>query len=138
MSIKARHVSAIVLAAALSHGASHIAAAQSSTDTVRIQKVSASVYRAKRPVKAPARLKETRAGSAPSAHAVWIHGFWDLQGDPQTTPHGGWVWVPGRWLSPPEPKARWDEGHWGFSDHWWSWIPGHWADHPEGEIDPNT
>ena len=90
-----------------------------------IEKTTTVVYRAKEPVKAPPLKAETK-GSARPAHAVWISGFWDLEGDPATAPRAGWVWVAGRWEVPPVPGAQWDDGHWGWSDGWWSWIPGHW------------
>jgi hypothetical protein len=66
-------------------------------------------------------------GRAPSADAVWVPGFWDFQGNPQTAPHGGYVWVAGSWLEPPVPGARWDPGHWDFDQGWYSWIPAHWV-----------
>jgi hypothetical protein len=62
-----------------------------------------------------------------SAEAVWVPGFWDLQGNPRTAPHGGYVWVPGSWLEPPVPGARWDPGHWDWDQGWYSWIPAHWV-----------
>jgi Ion channel len=66
------------------------------------------------------------AGRPPAAGAVRVPGFWDLQGDRMTAPRAGWVWVPGRWLTPPFRGAQWNPAHWGWADGWWSWIPGHW------------
>jgi hypothetical protein len=57
---------------------------------------------------------------------VWIPGFWDLRGDPHTAPRGGWVYVPGQWVTPPVAGARWVPGDWGYSADPWSWTPGHW------------
>ena len=62
-----------------------------------------------------------------SAEAVWVPGFWDLRESPQRAPRGGWEWVPGRWLEPPVPGARWDPGHWDWDRGWYSWIPAHWV-----------
>ena len=47
-----------------------------------------------------------------SAGAVWVPGFWDFRESPQRAPRAGWEWVPGTWLEPPVPGARWDPGHW--------------------------
>jgi hypothetical protein len=68
-----------------------------------------------------------RVADAVTSNGVWVPGFWDLQGNPATAPHGGWVWVPGRRLTPPVPDARWDPGHWDFYQGWYSWIPAHWV-----------
>ena len=63
---------------------------------------------------------------AHAANAVWIPGFWDLQGDPASSTRGGWVYVPGQWVTAPIPGARWVSGDWGWYNDWWSWTPGHW------------
>jgi len=68
----------------------------------------------------------TRATKLSTA-AVWVPGFWDFRESPQQAPRGGWVWVPGRWLDPPVPGARWDEGHWDWDRGWYTWIPSHWV-----------
>jgi hypothetical protein len=61
-----------------------------------------------------------------AANAVWIPGFWDLKGDPASSTRGGWVYIPGQWITPPIPGARWVPGEWGWYNEWWSWSPGHW------------
>jgi hypothetical protein len=124
MPIISRRATAFVLAAALSLGLSQAAVAQAPGQGPILIETTA-IYRAMEPVKAPAPKPETK-GRAPSADAIRIPGFWDLQGDPATAPRGGWVWVPGRWIAPPFPGARWDLAHWGWHDGWWSWVPGHW------------
>jgi hypothetical protein len=129
MPIISHRITALVFVTALSLGLTQAGVAQSPSQGA-IQKANAVVYRAKEPVKAPAAKPETK-GSAPSADAVQIPGFWDLKGDPATAPNAGWVWVPGRWIVPPFPGARWDPAHWGWRDEWYSWIPGHW-DQPRG------
>ena len=106
-----QRVSAVVLAAALSMGFSRSAAAQMARAPT-IERESA--------------VKTEVTPAERSAGAVWIPGFWDLQGDPRTAPHAGWVWVPGRLEPPPMPGAHWDDAHWGWNAEWWSWIPGHW------------
>jgi hypothetical protein len=119
-----QRVSAVVLAAALSMGFSRSAAAQMAREPT-IQRESQAVYQARIPVPPPAVKTEVTPADR-ALGAVWIPGFWDLQGDPRTAPHAGWVWVPGRLEQPPMPGAHWDEAHWGWNAEWWSWIPGHW------------
>lgn len=63
---------------------------------------------------------------AHATNAVWIPGFWDLKGDPGSSPRAGWVYVPGQWIAPPVPGARWVSGDWGWDSDWWTYTPGHW------------
>lgn len=122
------------LAALLSLGMGRTAAAQmadtartsDTTAVLNVEPVTRTVYRTKAPVDAPAVKQETK-GTAPSAKAVWVPGFWDIQGDRNTGARAGWVWVSGRWIEPPVAHAQWDPGHWGWSDGWYSWIPSHWV-----------
>lgn len=122
------------LAALLSVGLGRSAAAQmadtagkaDTANAVTVETVKLTVYRTKEPAYPPAPKRETKP-AAPSPDAVWVTGFWDLRGDRATAPRAGWTWVPGRWITPPVPHARWDPGHWGWSDEWYSWIPGHWV-----------
>jgi hypothetical protein len=124
MSSITQQVKTIALAAALSVGLSRVGLAQSA-DGGSVEKATTTVYRAKEPMKAPPLKEEAKAAAHP-AHAVWIPGFWNLEGNPATAPRGGWVWVSGRWDVPPVRGAQWDDSHWGFSGGWWSWTPGHW------------
>jgi hypothetical protein len=109
MDLVANRMAAWTLAALLAVGAARGAAAQDPATAAKVEAVTRTVYR------------------APSAGAVWVPGFWDLRDDRNATPRAGWVWVPGRWLEPPVPHARWDPGHWGWSDKWYTWIPAHWV-----------
>ena len=59
---------------------------------------------------------------------------------PPPAPHPGWVWqagyhrwdghayvwVPGTWVEPPHPHARWVPGHWAPRHGEYVWIEGHW------------
>jgi hypothetical protein len=108
------------------NGAAQSSSSSDSTDVLTVEAVELTVYRAREPGKTPAAKPETR-GKAPAATAVWIPGYWDLQGDRNTAPRAGWTWVPGRWATAPAKAARWDPAHWGWSNEWWSWIPGHWV-----------
>jgi len=120
-------ITALAAAGVLCVGTSRSGMAQMAdeTRTVIVDTVNVTVYRAKEPVEVPLTKAET-VGRPPAAGAVRVPGFWDLQGDRMTAPRAGWVWVPGRWLTPPFRGAQWNPAHWGFADGWWSWIPGHW------------
>lgn len=110
----AQRVSAAMGAVALSMIVTLPAAAQMAREPL-VQREQEVVYHARMP-----------------AGAVWVPGFWDLEGDPRTAPHAGWVWVAGRFEEPPMPGAHWDEGHWGWDRQWWTWIPGHWDEPKPG------
>jgi WXXGXW repeat (2 copies) len=127
MQLVANRMAVRGLAALLLLGMSRSAAAQMADTTVaNVETVKLTGFRSKAPTDPPAAKSETK-GTAPSAQAVWVPGFWDLRGDLKISPRAGWVWVPGRWIEPPVPHARWNPGHWGWYDDWYSWIPGHWV-----------
>lgn len=128
MSIIGHRITSVAIAGVLSIGLSRSGRAQmaDTVNAVSIETVDVTVYRVKEPAKAPIAKSETK-GRAPSKDAIWVPGFWNLQGDPNAGSRAGWVWVPGRWLTPPVAQARWDPAHWGWSDYWWSWRPGHWV-----------
>ena len=109
------------LAALLGLGTTRAAAAQAAvtgllSDASAVTKVE-TAHRTERRSKAPNR----------SAEAVWVPGFWDFRESPLRAPRAGWVWVPGTWLEPPVPGARWDPGHWDWDRGWYTWIPSHWV-----------
>jgi hypothetical protein len=128
MSIIGQRIATFAIVGMLCMGLSRRGTAQvaDTADAVMIETVSVTVYRVKEPVSVPAAKPEAK-GRAPSRDAVWVPGFWNLQGDRNTSPRAGWVWVPGEWLTPPFRGAHWVPAHWGWSDDWWSWIPGHWT-----------
>ena len=121
-------IGGLAVAGTLCLGLSRNVAAQmaDTTNVVTIETVDVKVYRVKEAARVPSLKSETR-GRAPSKDATWRPGYWNLKGDRSTESRAGWVWVPGRWLTPPAKTARWDPAHWGWSDDWWSWIPGHWV-----------
>jgi hypothetical protein len=126
MSIIGHRITALAIAGVLCLGLSRSGMAQmADTTAASVSPVTVTVYRTKQPAKAPIAKSETK-GPAPSAGAIWLAGFWDFQGHQYTAPRGGWVWIPGRWLTPPFRGASYEPAHWGWSDEWWSWIPGHW------------
>jgi hypothetical protein len=57
-------------------------------------------------------------GVAPGPENVWVTGFWEW--------HGRWVWVPGRWVVRPRPRAVWVGSHWVHRPHGWVMVHGHW------------
>lgn len=63
----------------------------------------------------PAPLVE-RVVVAPGQGYVWVagHHAW----------RGRWVWVPGVWIQPPQPRAIWVAGRWEAGTG--AWIEGHW------------
>ena len=59
-------------------------------------------------------------GVAPGPGFVWTEGFWDWRG-------GSYVWVAGRWMRPPQPRAVWVAGTWVERPHrGWEFRRGHW------------
>jgi hypothetical protein len=117
-------VAAVVCAAALSMMFSRTGTAQAPREP-EIQMETQAVYHSRIPLPPPVVKTEARP-AVHSAGAVWVPGFWNLEGDRMTAPRAGWVWVPGRLETPPMPGAHWDEAHWGYDKEWWSWMPGHW------------
>jgi hypothetical protein len=129
-------VSAVVCAAALSMIFSRTGAAQMAREP-EIQLETQAMYHSRTLVPPPAARTEAKPAVS-SAGVAWVPGFWNLEGDPMTAPHGGWVWVPGRLETPPMPGAHWDQAHWGWdadtkTDRWWTWIPGHWDEPGRGK-----
>jgi hypothetical protein len=37
-----------------------------------------------------------------------------------------YVWVPGEYVEPPHPHARWVPGHWDHRGGGYVWVEGHW------------
>jgi hypothetical protein len=66
----------------------------------------------------PAPMVETLP-PAPGYGYVWTPGYWVWS--------DRWVWYPGRWLLPPQPRAVWITGRWEFHrGRVWHYHPGHW------------
>jgi hypothetical protein len=64
----------------------------------------------------PRRVVETVV-VAPAPNTVWVAGHY-------TWENNQWVWVPGTWVTPPQPGAIWVEGRWDEPTK--SWTEGHW------------
>jgi hypothetical protein len=58
-------------------------------------------------------------GYAPRPGFVWTEGFWDRRG-------GQWVWIDGRWLRPPRPRAVWVAPGWREEHGGWRLHRGYW------------
>jgi hypothetical protein len=56
---------------------------------------------------------------APGPGFVWIEGYHLWNG-------GEFVWVPGRWVRPPQPRAVWVPAHWEHDRHGWFMVGGYW------------
>jgi hypothetical protein len=44
-------------------------------------------------------------GIAPGPGYVWTDGYYDLR-------DGNWIWIDGRWVRPPRPRAVWIRPYW--------------------------
>lgn len=51
-------------------------------------------------VKPPPPLRVETMPARPHAGHLWVAGYWHWESD-------AYVWVPGAWIAPPEPKAVW-------------------------------
>ncbi|MBI4911305.1 MAG: YXWGXW repeat-containing protein [Acidobacteria bacterium] len=60
-----------------------------------------------------------RMPSAPSGDHVWVEGYWAWEAR-------AYVWVPGRFLLPPRPRAVWVPGRWARHARGWHWTEGRW------------
>ena len=58
-------------------------------------------------------------GVAPGPGFVWTEGFYDWRG-------GAYMWVPGRWMRPPRPRAVWVPGAWMQGRHGYAFHRGYW------------
>ena len=58
-------------------------------------------------------------GVAPGPGYVWTEGFYDYRG-------GGYVWVSGRWMRPPRPRAVWVPGAWVQGHRGYEFRRGYW------------
>lgn len=54
----------------------------------------------------------------PDITFIWVPGAYEWR--------GRWVWVGGRWASPPHRGAVWIRGGWVLRDHHSVWVRGHW------------
>ena len=58
-------------------------------------------------------------GYAPGPGYIWTDGFWDLRGS-------RWVWVNGRWVTPPRGRRAWVTDRWERHGNGWRFHRGYW------------
>jgi hypothetical protein len=51
---------------------------------------------------------------------VWHPGYHRWDG-------ARYVWIPGAYVAPPRPYARWIPGHWQNTPRGYVWVEGHWV-----------
>jgi hypothetical protein len=85
MSIIGHRITGLAMAGVLCLGLSRSAMAQveEAGDAGNVLPVSMTVYRTEQPARVPIAKSESK-GSAPSADAVWVAGFWNFQGNRDT------------------------------------------------------
>jgi hypothetical protein len=57
----------------------------------------------------------------PGPTMVWTGGHW--RWDPETR---SYVWLQGKYMTPPHERAAWMPGHWRQGPDGWMWDEGHW------------
>jgi hypothetical protein len=68
----------------------------------------------------PARIVERRPEPPPEHRDwAWRAGYHRWDGN-------AYVWVPGEYVAPPHPHARWVDGHWDHHHDGYVWVEGHW------------
>ena len=55
-----------------------------------------------------------------------VHPGWAWHGGYQRWDGNRYVWMPGAYVAPPRPRARWVNGHWARRRGGYVWIEGHW------------
>ena len=58
-------------------------------------------------------------GVAPGPGFVWVEGYHEWRG-------GAYVWIPGRWMRPPRPHARWIPPRYRHVRGGWVFVRGRW------------
>jgi hypothetical protein len=58
-------------------------------------------------------------GIAPTSAFIWVNGYW-------TRVRDRWVWVPGRFVLPPQQHLAWEAGYWVALRYGYVRIPGRW------------
>jgi len=53
---------------------------------------------------------------------LWTPGYWGYAA-------GGYFWVPGTWVAPPQVGLLWTPGYWGFLGGHYGWHGGYWGPH---------
>jgi len=53
---------------------------------------------------------------------MWTPGYWAYA-------NGGYYWVPGTWVQPPQVGVLWTPGYWGFVGGFYAFHAGYWGPH---------
>ena len=106
MSSIGRGIGGFAVAGVLALGLTRNVAAQmaDTTNVVTIETVDVTVYRVKDAPAMPIPKSEI-TGRAPSKGATWKPGYWNLTADRNSGSRAGWVWMPGKWQTPPVKTA---------------------------------
>ena len=68
----------------------------------------------------PSQPMDDDRGTTPGEGYVWATGYWWWQ-------NGTYAWVPGYWVSPPEPNLIWVSGYWSYQSTAWVYVQGGWG-----------
>ena len=55
----------------------------------------------------------------PVSGFVWHPGYWRWE-------EGRYIWIPGAFIAPPQPRAIWVPSHWTPAPGGWVWAAGYW------------
>lgn len=63
-------------------------------------------------------IEEIPPAEQPMNH-LWRKGYWDFDG-------AQFVWIPGHFISRPDPTAAWTPDRWEQRAFGWAFVPGYW------------
>ncbi len=75
-----------------------------------------------RAYEAPPPLPYYEQPPCPEPDYLWMPGYWGLGG-------GGYYWIPGTWVSPPQVGFLWTPGYWGWGEGAFLFHTGYWGAH---------
>ncbi len=75
-----------------------------------------------RAYEAPPPLPYYEQPPCPEPDYLWMPGYWGFGG-------GGYYWIPGTWVSPPQVGFLWTPGYWGWGEGAFLFHVGYWGAH---------
>ena len=69
---------------------------------------------------APPQLPQYYQPPAQQQNQIWQPGYW-------ANGQGGYFWVPGTWVTPPQQNTLWTPGYWASNNGSYQWNQGYWA-----------
>jgi hypothetical protein len=69
---------------------------------------------------APPALEVYTQPQCPTDGFLWTPGYWGYRG-------GGYYWIPGAWVAPPQAGFLWTPGYWGYAGGLYSFNAGYWG-----------